>query len=54
MLAVERLLQIEALLSTQATRLQNYPHHKHVGQQVNMQLSSETTLEDMQTISSGS
>ena len=34
------------------TRLQNFPHHKHVGQQVDMQQSFETRLEDvMQVIS---
>ena len=29
------------------TRLQNFPHHKHAGQQANMLPSFETTLEDV-------
>ncbi|MCX6056743.1 MAG: DUF6516 family protein [Chloroflexi bacterium] len=29
------------------TRLQNFPHHKHVGRQASMQPSFETTLEDV-------
>ena len=29
------------------TRLQNFPHHKHVGQQADMQPSFETPLEDV-------
>jgi len=29
------------------TRLQNFPHHKHVGRQADMSPSFETTLEDV-------
>ncbi|NCP04532.1 MAG: hypothetical protein GW861_14290 [Deltaproteobacteria bacterium] len=29
------------------THLQNFPHHKHVGEQADMQPSFETTLEDV-------
>jgi hypothetical protein len=29
------------------TRLQNFPHHKHVGEQAGIQPSFETTLEDV-------
>ncbi|MFH1905824.1 MAG: DUF6516 family protein [Chloroflexota bacterium] len=32
------------------TRLQNFPHHKHVGQRGNMQPSFETSLEDVMMV----
>ncbi len=32
------------------TRLQNFPHHRHVGQQADMQPSFETRLEDVMRV----
>ena len=32
------------------TRLQNFPHHKHVGRQANMSPSFEITLEDVMQV----
>jgi hypothetical protein len=62
MRAIERLLQIEALLAQEVARIvpleldgetlrlivyENYPHHKHVGRQGTLQPSFETSLEEV-------
>ena len=32
------------------TRLENFPHHKHIGKQQNMQPSKETRLEEIMSV----
>jgi hypothetical protein len=46
MLASERLLEIEEKFG----ELENFPHHKHIGQQENMQPSTEASLEEVMVV----
>jgi len=45
MLASERLLEIEEKFKEDVERI--VPHHKHIGQQENMQPSTEASLEEV-------